>query len=69
MSLLEWLTELTQGNIYFLDDWFVLKGAGQGHGAPRLSPSAPLSPNRHVFTTPEALQTPTFQAFMEEPFQ
>ena len=41
------------------------QGMGKGQGASMPSPGVPPSLNFHVFTNPEALQTPSFWIFME----
>lgn len=79
INLLKWLTEI-RTPIYSPDCWFITKGCnsetvrwkrhfeqwvGKGRGASAFSPSVPLSPNRQVFTNPEALQTLFLGSFVE----
>ena len=74
----EGLIELRE-KFYLLDQWFIIKGyklgtarwkrgtgqgMGRGQGTSTPSSAMPLSPNLHVFTNPEALQTLSFWGFM-----
>ena len=80
ITLVEWLTELRE-TFYLLKHQDIIKGQNsgiarwkscigwgtkKGHRASLPSPSALLlSPNLHVFTNPEALQTQSFWGFKE----
>ena len=78
INLLKWLTELRE-TFYLLDYQFIVKGYNSGlarwqryidkvwRKATKTScfVQVPLSPDLHVFTNPEAPQTPPFSGFME----
>ena len=80
INVLEQLTELGE-TFYFLDDQFIIKRYNSGTARQkrrarygeecRLSkPSLnlPIFPNRHMFTSPEALPTLSFWVFKEASF-
>ena len=78
INFFEQLKEL-KGTFYLLDNWLIMKrhnsgttrlkryigqAVGKGHGASMLSLSIPLFQNLQVFTSLEALRTPSFWALI-----
>ena len=83
ITFLEQLTEIRE-TFYLLDHWFIMKGYNsetarskkftghgvwQGHGVSLPSPRTQLSQCLHVFTSPAALQIPSFWVFVEGSFK